>query len=550
LFFPSLQTLLLASDRNGHPRDDALLICVPAKACWTNLIEQLLSNPLESHEDARKRRQRLDDFDHIVADSATVKEATAAALTVLRDARVNYSADMLQLFVAKASGRIKFWGASVDAEPRGPFASLHQRMRGQMLAWLRMLERFRYAALPAILTTVCSIVATGVGLAVSNLITGRLEKVATLLRLAAGDGIRGTLLQHGIASTALFSPRWRHLKETLSLFIVPYLLSLLYQLFPSGDTLKMSRESRLIMQSVSQALAGLVEEYDSAGHESGQDVVGVFAEYTRYLKLPPPQERQAKQVLLVTTNAHRAVGALLQARSGVELMSAFFGVAQAVLFGSSDPSVIAFARSASVVLGGAMRRGSAIWAEAGFTARHGKAMEVAADLRTPLAIWASVSSSTAEAVGAEHHSTSSRDAVAEVVEALDGAYRIRVAEDLRMASCQTAPQVLQKTTREWLRASSRLLFPSGSVTALPGTLALRGRFRQQIASALMSSQAGQHVATEWPDLETMDEQLASRIQAWLRPQAGSRHRRREPGKKAPATASELEKSLGPKWVAP
>lgn len=557
LFFPSLPTLLIANNWGGRSEDETLLICIPAKAYWASLLERLLSHHLETHEEKMKRLRRLEDYDHIVADGATVKEATASALAVLRDAKVRYSADMLQLLVGRQHSKIKLWGASIEPEASGVFGALHQRMRSRMAAWLRMFDQLHHAALPAVLSTVCSIVANGVGLAVSNLITSRAEGLVAVVHMAAGGSLLGSLLQHGITSTVLYSAQWRQLKEALSLFIVPYLLALLCQLFPSAERLKTSGEIQLILASAVRALASLAKEYDRAEGKSMQDVVAVFMEYTGYLKLPPVQERHAQQVLSTATSTHDAISQLLRAASATEVMRALFGVAQVVLFSSSDLSVITFARSASVVVGGMVQRGLAVWTEADFLARHSKALQTAGRLRNPLAVWAAVSSSTAKAVGSGQHPTSSNAAVAEVVEALDGAYRVRIAEDLRMASCQSASQVVQDATRRWLQATDRLLCPQGDVSAKPEVLSSdqaaaaattafsRKDFRQQIASALVSSQSIDHNDTKWPDLETMDEHLASRVYAWERrwavssnrPATANSHRRRRRRTKSRETAT-------------
>ena len=501
----------------------ALIVCVPAKSYWMHLIQGLLTH--DSPMEKAKRDKRLDDYDHIVPHGTTVEQATASALDVLRDAKVRYTSDMLQLFVGEQRGGLKLWGVYIEPRASGFLAAMHRSVRGQVMQWNRLLKQLRFAAIPAVLTAVCSFVADAVGLSVSQLVTGRLQGVLAVASTMVGGSAVGTVLQYGFRTTVLYSPQWQQLRETISLFIVPHLIALLSQLFPGILGSVASGEGKLILDSAALALRDMAKtRKDRAEMDSRQNVVALFLTYTKFLRLPTPHSRQARDVISAASSTHSAVAQLLRATSANETMKAFFGVAQAVLFGARNASVIGFARSASMVMGETIQRGAAIWKDAGYNARHSKALQAAGRLRTPLATWAEVSADAAAAFAAGEHQRSAREAVSEVLEALDGAYRIRVAEDLRMSTCQGASQVLKAATNEWVHATHRLLYPAepDPEHALTGkeaadALAQRRKLRSDIAAASsLTIGTGLESGVPWPDLEAMDEELAFRVHVWAR----------------------------------
>jgi hypothetical protein len=514
LFFPSLQTLLLAgSEKLTH---GPLVICVPAKIYWHHLIAELLRE-----SPGAEVQKRLADYDHVVEENATVEAATASAFDVLRDAKAIFSTDMLGLFVGKDRGRIRLWGVYMTPAKSGLLQALHRAVRSRVLRWGRLVEQIRHAALPAVLTTVCGFVADSVGLAAVQLASGSLERLIVAMSAQYGTGDAANVIQNGLRSVVIYTPTWQRAKETISLLVVPRLLALLGRLFPLAFESCLKGEGRVILDSVGRILRDMAKESDETNVAAHQDVYALFVEYTNYLKLPVSQSRPAGHVIQAASGAHAAITSLLHAKSLAETLTAFFGIAQTVLF--SNVSINHFARSAYVVMHGMCSRGASIWKSAEFTSRYSKALLVANEQRGSLALWREICDYEAQAVG--KRVTTTRKAVAEVIEALDSAYRIRVAEDIRMASCERVPALLGAATAEWIAAARRILYPDGlqaTEGSLPDVRAelaatarqTRQKLHDNIAVALKGAEDTEP-GSLWPDLDNMDATLASNVETWL-----------------------------------
>jgi len=505
---------LLASRLRGLKIEDALLLaCVPADAYW----KQVTRDTMERHQrKPSETREAEANFEHLVRAGWEPLRASLAALSGLGLEPPSAILRGPGLLAGEAEHAVVLWGFPVQAEPTGWVQRAHRVVRRNARAWGRTVSQLRAAAIPASLAVICSLVASTVSLASSQLLMGQLHGVArALLAGAFSPSVARQLAKEGVYYASFFvqipGESWEDLRKVLSLFLVPNVLALLRSLFPRAAASNASTV-QLMLVSTGEVLQELARGGPKLiGFQ--QDLAAAFTQHVAGLGFIKGTAGGARvrTAASVAAKVKGGLFALRDADSPVKMLRGIFSLAGAMLFAYNDSSVLEVARRANVMMSDLVTvQAKRIMSDARLVTLHTEATKAAwASGQGTLLTWDEVSRAEAAALGKD--APEALTGARAVADALSSGYMQELRESLD-ASCGDARVRLGAIAREWTRTGEQLLFPAQGVgDSLGDKTAAIVRDMAHCASCAK--------AAPWPNLFAMDPSLSFEVERFLRESA-------------------------------
>lgn len=403
-----------------------------------------------------------------LAQTWPAREACAAALAAFHLLLPERTSAELGLILGPSGDLL----CGVQLQPEGGWvARQHRTAKRQLRGWLRRGTHASAAALPLAFSTLCVLTVASASAAVAVLVQGLLESYThsllgsnMLLQLARKG------LHHGnIFTFAQQGEAWRKLRRTLGLFVLPNLLALLRQLFPST----MQQNDSTVKLLLSMAHAQLrIDDPDKA-----LKLGTLFISHCESLAVPIDFAFDFSDVAHHPSHLLASFQRLLGATSIMGFVSALIGIQKAV---TTTKNMVHFARELVQVLGNLVQA-ERIWEDAGLLVNHEEAARLHFTARDFRKVMEAGTMPTPEDVA-----TSNRRLLA----ALAHGYSLELHS--LVASCAEVRSEIEQLSVRWRKAAMRIA---------PAKL---GR-----------SQPSRHDLALWPSLFTLAPKRAVRLQREL-----------------------------------